>query len=327
VNRRSKPKPNASSGDGSADASKVSFRDLEIFIEFARTEHLGKTAEVLGYSVASIQRAVRALEQHLRIRLVKRSGRRVQLLHSGRVLADHARQVVRSRIAAVDATQRAAGRKVTRLAIGHNFSLGIDLVPQLLSSVLKRLPDTHVVLKSGGTNSLISRVLSGELDAAIVSPPPIEADLEVIPLASEPSVLIVGADDPLVTRGAVDIADLRDRAFVALAEGNGSRQTLFQSCARAGFTPRVSIEVSDMLAVSGVVSAGLAISIIPARLASYASGRVLRVPLIAPGVANHIIALAFLRRALGNPSLLALREISTVYAEMHAPIVAGGATK
>jgi LysR family transcriptional regulator, transcription activator of glutamate synthase operon len=309
------------------DISQVTFRDLEIFLEFSRTEHLGETAEALGYSVASIQRAVRALEERLAVRLVKRSGRRILLLHAGRVLADHASQLIRSRVHAVENVQIAAGRRTSRLVIGHNFSLGLDLVPALVAGVLRTLPDTHVVLQSGSTNTLISQVLSGGLDAAIVSPPPIEPDLEVIGLSGEPTVLVVGARDPLAKRAKVDVAELRERDFVSLSEGTGSRQTLFQVCARAGFTPRVTIEAGDLLAVAGIVAAGLAISIVPSRLAIYEQGRLRHIELAAPAAADRMIALAYLRRARAKPSLAKLREAAVSHMAQTASIIASGATK
>jgi DNA-binding transcriptional LysR family regulator len=98
----------------------VGFHELEIFLEFSRSEHLGAAAEALGYSVSSIQRAVRILEKRLGVPLVQRDGRRVRLLHTGHVLADHAAHVIRARSEAVNAVLVAAGRRQSKLSIGHN---------------------------------------------------------------------------------------------------------------------------------------------------------------------------------------------------------------
>lgn len=312
-------------GGGIEDAPNVSvaeptFRELEIFLHFSRTEHLGDTADELGHSVALIQRAVRALEDRLGVRLVERSGRRLRLLHAGRVLADQAAAVLRLRSQAVDAVQRAAGRKRARLSVGHNFSLGLDLVPQLIAAVLERESDMQVLLRSGTTNDLIADVLSGHLDAAIVSPPPIEPDLEVVMLPSEPSVLIVAASDSLATRSVIDVAELRDRTFVALADETGSRHTMIQACARAGFTPNIAIDTGDMAAIEGIVAAGLAIAVVPARLASYGSPRVVGIELRAPMPAERPLGLAFLRKARARRTIQLLREAAAAYVQNVADV-------
>jgi DNA-binding transcriptional LysR family regulator len=303
--------------------SELTFRDLEIFLLFSRTEHLGDTADALGHSVALIQRAVRSLEQQLGVRLVERQGRRLRLLHAGRVLADQAAIVLRAREHAVHAVKRAAGRTVTRIAVGHNFSLGVDLIPALIADVLAREPDAQVVLQSAPTNDLIANVLSGHLDAAVVSPSPIEPDLEIIPLPSEAPVLIVAANDPLAQRPHVDVADLRERHFVTLLDGSGSRQTTVQMCARAGFTPKVTIETGDMMAIEGMVGAGLVVSIVPARLARHGAGRIVSIPLDAPELVERSISLAYLRKARTRRSITLLREAALAYA---ANIVARDAT-
>ena len=313
---------------GSIDSgAEITFRDLEIFLQFARTEHLGETADALGHSVALIQRAVRTLEQRLGVRLVERHGRRLRLLHAGRVLSDQAAVVLRSRSVAVDAVQHASGRKLTRLTIGHNFSLGLDLVPALVAAVLERDAELQIGLQSGTTNDLIAKLLSGHIDAVVVSPPPIEPDLEVIILPSEPSVLIVGASDPLAGRTSIDMAELRDRRFVTLLDEAGSRQTTLQTCARAGFAPRITIETGDMVAIEGIVAAGLAISIVPSRLARHGHPRIVGIRINAPAPTDRAIGLAFFREARARRSIALLREAATGMAEQSPIIVAPDATK
>jgi DNA-binding transcriptional ArsR family regulator len=101
----------------------LSFHDLEVFLAFAEVEHLGRAAEALDLSVPAVQRTVRALEARLGVPLVRRDGRRVRLLHAGRILADQAARVIRARGDAVDAVLVAAGRERHVLRIGYMYSL------------------------------------------------------------------------------------------------------------------------------------------------------------------------------------------------------------
>jgi DNA-binding transcriptional LysR family regulator len=304
-----------SSSHPPADDRSIDVHDLEIFLEFSRAEHLGQTAEVLGYSIPSVQRAVRSLERRLDVPLVERQGRRIRLLHAGRVLADQAALVLRARAQAVDAVLAAAGRSQTKLRLGHNFSHGIDLAPILIADVLKTHPDTQFYLESGATNEIVAGLLTGALDAALVAPLPIEPDVEVIPMLTEATVLIVGPSDPLSSRTNIDLSEVHDRAFVALADGAGSRTALLQMCARAGFSPKITIEVGDMFAVEGVVAAGIAISIVAARIAEVAIPKIVAIPLTGSVVRNRVVGLAYLRDSKPSPAMRALREAARRRAE------------
>jgi DNA-binding transcriptional LysR family regulator len=288
----------------------VGLRDLEIFLEFSQTEHMGQAAEALGTSVPSIQRAVRVLEVQLGIPLVERDGRRVRLLRAGRVLAEHASRVLRSRADAIEAALAASGRKQMTLRIGHMFSLGLSVVPGYIASVLAQEPGTRVQLRHGPTHALIAALLAGEIDAAFVAPCPNEPDLAVTPLFTEGVLLAVAADDPLASAASVELARLRDRAFIALPQGSGSRYDLVQACARAGFTPKITVEVGDMYTLEGAVGAGLGVSIVPRSMTGHTHPRVVRVPLAETIPTTREVGLVYPRNAPRHGALALLLSLA-----------------
>ncbi|HYZ16998.1 MAG TPA: LysR family transcriptional regulator [Candidatus Acidoferrum sp.] len=284
--------------------------ELEVFVAFARTEHLGRTAESLGRSVSSIQRTVRALELRLGVPLVERDGRRVKLLHAGRVLADHAARVLRARSEAVTAVLAASGPHLS-LRLGHMFSLGLGLVPRIAAAALARDPSAHLLLRHGPTNALVTSLLAGEVDAVLVSPLPLAADLTSVPLFTEPLLAAVAGNDPLAAADAIALGDLRDRPFVALPEGAGSRYDLVQACARAGFTPRIAIEVGDMYTLEGIVGAGLAVSVVPASMRGHTHPALTRVPLREPAETHRRVGLVYVRGTETRRAVAALIDAVT----------------
>lgn len=283
----------------------IEFAELEMFVEFARTEHLGRTAEALGRSVSAVQRAVRALETRLGVSLIERDGRRVRLLDAGRILAEQAARVVRARTEAVSAVREAAGlHPLVRL--GHMFSLGLGVVPTIIADVLAREPSARLSLRHGATNELVTGLLVGELDAVLVSPLPLAADLGSIPLFTESLLLAVAVDDPLAARETVSLRDLRDRAFVALPEGSGSRYDLMHACARAGFIPTIAIEVGDIYTLEGIVGAKLAVSLVPQSMRGHTHPGVARIPLREPVETRRGVGLAYVRGTESRRAVAAL---------------------
>jgi LysR family transcriptional regulator, transcription activator of glutamate synthase operon len=257
----------------------LSFHELEVFLAFAELEHLGRAAEALDLSVPAVQRTVRALEARLGVPLVRRDGRRIRLLHAGRILADQAARVIRARADAVDAVLVAGGRERQVLRVGYMYSLGLRVLPDLIADMLSREPAIRVELRHGATDGLVDALLSGELDAICVAPLPSLAEISVMPLFTEGFRLSVRFDDPLARRARVDLRQVRGRQFAALPEGFGSRRFMLEACARAGFRPDIAFTAGDIFTVEGFVGAGIAVAVLPELIAEHGGGRVVRVPL------------------------------------------------
>lgn len=279
----------------------VDLHALAIFLEFSRHEHLGRAAESLGLSVPAVQRAVRALEATLCIPLVRRDGRRVRLLHAGRILADQAARVLRARDEAIDATLVASGREQRVLRLGYMYSLGLRVVPELVADVVSLEPGTRVELRHGATNELVDALLAGSLDAACVAPLPDEPELETFQLIEERFDLVVPLRDPLARRKRFDLRDARERPFAALREGFGSRRSMSDACARAGFEPRIAYVLDDIFTVEGIVAAGLAVSVLPERMNDHVHPGIVRLPL--RDATRRIVGIAYAKVARGQRAL------------------------
>jgi DNA-binding transcriptional LysR family regulator len=191
------------------------------------------------------------------------------------------------------------------------FSLGLSLVPRVAAAALGRDPTAHLTLRHGPTNALVTALLADELDAALVSPLPLAADLQSAPLFTEPLLAAIAVKDPLAAADSIALGDLRNRPFVALAEGAGSRYDLMQACARAGFTPRIAIEVGDMYTLEGIVGAGLAVSVVPASMRGHTHPAVARLPLHERVETTRQVGLVYVRGTEKRRAVAALIAAAT----------------
>ncbi|MFN2459750.1 MAG: LysR substrate-binding domain-containing protein [Candidatus Velthaea sp.] len=284
----------------------LTLHELRIFLEFSRTEHLGQAADALDLSIAAVQRAIRSLEDRLGVPLFQRDGRRLRLLNAGRILADQAARVLRTRDEAVDAVLLASGRVHDVVRLGYLYSLGVRIIPDLIAKLKSREPQARVELRHGSTADLVGGVLAGELDAACVAPLPEEPDLESVTLFSEPMRLCVAAKDALAAKARVDLRAVRDRPFASLRQGFGTRTFMLEACARAGFRPAIAYEADDIFTIEGLVGAGLAVSILPARMHDHPNPRVAYVALSAEYETQRTVGLAYRRGGKRQRALAAL---------------------
>jgi len=295
-------------------ARQVTFHDLEILLAFSSGEHLGQAARNLGMSTASVQRSIRALEDKLGVVLVERDGRRLRLRRAGWVLAGQAARLLRSRSDAVDEVLAAAGGELVPLRIGHTFSLGIEVVPQIVATFLDRSAGVRVMLRQDAATTIIESLLSGDIDAAFTSIAPVEPDVRVVPLFEEPMLLAVPTGDALATEEAVDLARVGDRRFVAMSEGSSSRGYMMRACARAGFTPRVVMDTDDLFSVTGAVAVGIGLAVLPGRMRDYRHPGVVLIRLIEAVPTRRMVCLAYRRKSGREAYLGVLREVAQQHA-------------
>jgi DNA-binding transcriptional LysR family regulator len=291
-------------------ARRVSFDDLEVFLVFARTEHFGHAAAELGVSVATVQRSVRALERKLGVALVEQAGRRVRLRQSGRVLAREAHAVLRARSDAVDSTLAEAGEPHRLLRIAHTYSLGLGFVPGVLAELLRDRPGLRFRCWQGSATSVVSALLRGDADVAFTSVSPTEPNMVVQPLFTESLLLAVPVDDPLAQRATVDLADVRDRPFVAMEPGSSSRTHLVNACARAGFVPRITVEGNDLFLVESMVGASLGVSVVPEGMNDHRHPRVARLGIGEPSATGRTLFIAYPAGSASHDSTHALARIA-----------------
>jgi LysR family transcriptional regulator, transcription activator of glutamate synthase operon len=291
-------------------AHRVTFDDLEVFLAFARSEHFGHAAAELGVSVATVQRSVRALERKLEVALIEHVGRRVRLRHTGRVLAREAHVVLRARSDAVDTTLAEGGEPYRLLRIAHTYSLGLGFVPTVLAELLRERPELRFRCWQGAATSVASTLLRGDADIAFTSMAPAEPDVIVRPLFTESLLLAVPVDDTLAGRGTVNLADVRERHFVAMEPGSSSRAHMVTACARAGFVPRITVEGNDLFLVESMVGAGLGVSVVPEEMNNHHHPRVARLRIAEPRSVDRTIFVVYPGGSAAHDSVLALAQVA-----------------
>ena len=240
------------------------------FVTVCDAGSLSTAARLLGYSQSAVSRQVATLELEVGALLLDRLPRGVRPTAAGRALLPHARLVVGELGRAREAVRRSAAGDGGVLTLGAVPSATTDLVPRALRLLHEGTAHQRCLLRSGVSADLVERVLTGDLDLAVVTdyPPglPKTPELERTTLVhDEMGVIVPGAHRLAGRRRRVRLAALADEVW---AEDNpGSEQLLVQAAGRAGFEPRVELEAGDLLGKVGLVAAGLAVALVPGLLA------------------------------------------------------------
>jgi len=217
----------------------------------------------LGYTPSAISQHIAALQKETGLTLVQRSGRSIEPTVAGRTVAAHAARVF-ERLAELESvvSDLRAGR-VGTLSVSYFASAGAVWIPPVVAAIAREFPGLRLDLR------LI------ELVGADAGPPDVEIFVDgaesggtkgyrVRALLTEPYLAVVPKNSALADRVQVDLAELRDEAWVDNDVARGAcRQIMLDACSTAGFSPAFHIETQDYPTAIKFVAEGMGITVIP----------------------------------------------------------------
>lgn len=253
----------------------VELRHLRYAIMVAEERHITRAAERLGIQQPPLSQQIRALEAEIGVALFRRLPRGVEPTAAGIAFVNRARDVLAEVDTAIDVARRVGRGEAGRLAIGFTGSAAFHpLVSATIGELRRNVPGLRLSLDEANSSDLVEAVRAGTLDAAFVRiPVPIGEGLTVLHLLDEQMAVALPDDHPLLPRWPVEqplpLSDLSGEEFILYrrASGPGLYDAIIAACRKAGFSPHIAQEASQMIATVSLVSAGLGLSLLPAAMA------------------------------------------------------------
>jgi DNA-binding transcriptional LysR family regulator len=248
----------------------MELRHLRYFVAVAEALHFRRAAEKLGIQQPPLSMQIRQLEAEIGAPLLRRAQRRVELTDAGRSFLEDARAILAQAQAAAGRARRAAQGELGRLRVGMiNSAPFHPLILRILREYRERHPAVSMTLEEASTPELAERIRTQTLDLAFVRPLLDETPgLASEHLFDEPLVLALPHHHPLARRKKVALAALSLEPFVLFSRpvGSGLYDQIVSACHRAGFSPRVTQEASQVTSIVNLVAAGLGVSVVPSSM-------------------------------------------------------------
>jgi DNA-binding transcriptional LysR family regulator len=237
-------------------------------------------AETLHMSPSTVSQQLAVLESETRTTLLERSGRRVRLTRTGLVLARRGREIL-AHIAEVEAELRALNDEpIGTVRLGVFQSAIHTLAVPATTRLAESHPHLRVELVEYEPHESAPALRAGEVDVIVTTTDhgelPWDQDLELVPLGTDPVVLVLPAAHPLTRRKVVNLAACADETWACDRPGSYMAGLTARLCRDAGFEPRVACRFSNYLLLLHHVEAGLAVALLPALAVSTAHAVVTR---------------------------------------------------
>lgn len=237
----------------------MTIRLLRTLVAVADARTFSAAAEVVHVTHAAISQQMQALEADLGLVLFDRSKRTPELTPVAHEIVKKARAIIADYDNLVPSVM-ADGGLSGDLALGVLRTTLTGLTPQAMAALKEKYPQVGLRIRPGLTSNMMTDIIRGTLDAAIVTKPhAMPADIVFHELAIEPMQLITAPDetndDPSVL--------LTSRPFIRF-DRNAVLGTLIDNWITAKrFNVSETMELDSPEAIASMVRANLGVSIVP----------------------------------------------------------------
>lgn len=245
----------------------MEIRTLKYILSLA--EHGSFTAAARAHFVTqpAVSIALKKLEQELGQRLYSIEGRSVVFTPEGETLLDYARRIVDLEGELLGRMSDLGGLRRGRVTIGTIDAASIYVLPNAFSRFHDSYPGIEIKLEISSTLPLVERLRRGDLDLVVGTIPLVRVEgLDIIPIYSEPLLVIAPASHPLANVSYVDPASLSAQSFIFFHEGSVTRTIVEKAFEESGIAPLVTMAIDSPEAIKNLVSSGLGMSVLPERI-------------------------------------------------------------
>jgi len=237
--------------------------ELHSFVVLAGELHFGRASKRLFVSQPALSKQIRKLEEKVGGPLFTRTRRKVEITEAGRVLLSGAEKVLQNAEAALSLAKDAAAGRAGTLRIGFGIASVSELLPRTILRFRKTYSQVELKMRDMSTPAQIAALGEGNIDIGIVRLPIFHAELDSWPLFHERLVLATSRSLPYHRRHG--LAALRDQPFVFFPRATSAtlHDHVLGLCRRAGFTPMIVQEASELFTILNLVRAGLGVSLVP----------------------------------------------------------------
>ena len=237
----------------------MDLRSIRYFVQIADLGSITRASQHLGIAQPALSRHVRSIEEELGTQLLVRLPRGVRLTGAGLQFLDHCRRIVRELARAREELRTSAEVPKGRVILGLSPTTGPMLLPGVMERVRRQCPQVALKVVEGFSSQLYDSLLTGRVDLAVLTSPEPTRALRLLPLISEPIVVLA----PPEPRGARRFYTLPELSRTPVITTEAIRSIVDEQLARYGSRLNVTAEVDAVEAIRRLLLRGIGPAVMP----------------------------------------------------------------
>ena len=235
----------------------ISAKQLRYFLAVAKHKNFQKAADECAISQPALSMKIKELEGTLG-QLIERGSKKFYLTQTGQALINKAETIIQS----FDDLKHLVGKEgnINHLSIGAIPTVAPYLLPKVLKTITKQYKDIIIEPKEAVTEKLVSYLISGKIDLAILALPTYEPLLSEATLFEEEFLLIRHMND--ANKPVPNNKELTNMKLLLLEEGHCLRSQTLSFC-KISSVPKNIMEGTTLTTLVQMVSSGIGVTLIP----------------------------------------------------------------
>ena len=247
----------------------ISLKQITYILAVEKTLHFKKAAELCSVSQSALSTAITEMERQLGFLIFERDNKKVLITPIGAQCLEKAHNI---KLQMNDLYQLGQALKAPLsypMSIGTIPTIGPYLLPQVLPDVRQKYPDFQLQIIEEQSHVLVSKVKSGELDAAILALPFGLEGLLAFEFWEEDFYWVTHKDDELaqqkeITRNEITSAELKQSRLMLLKDGHCLKEHALAACKLPSNETDSSLASTSLNMLVQMVAGHMGTTLVPA---------------------------------------------------------------
>jgi DNA-binding transcriptional LysR family regulator len=243
----------------------LQLQQISYFVAICEEGNLTRAAARLFMAQPSLSEQIRKLEHELGVPLFTRLPRRLVLTPAGEIFRVHAETILNEVELLKTQIGENSAQSGSEIRIGVLPSLGSQLFPNVIAELRRTFPSVYITLREENSSLSLQHLLAErELDVGVIRlGGRLASHLAASFFLRERLVALIPPDHPLARTGEISLHELVEEPFLTLKVGYGLRELMLNVLNEAGVTPNITVEVSQLEFLIGLVEAGMGVTVLP----------------------------------------------------------------
>jgi DNA-binding transcriptional LysR family regulator len=241
----------------------VELHQLECFVLVLEEGGFKRATARLQVTQPALSYQIKQLEEELGVQLFHRRPGGITPTEAGRILLQHAHQVINAVQEAHHAVRELSDGVTGEIRIGTINSVGTYFLPQVLWEIRAKHPMVRPKLLYRNSDELLEALLGNKLDVAMVADPHPDRRLRYETVVEESVSLVSSPSHPFFGRERVEPAELKGVRFVSLSTQTPTGALIRRYLDRLGVTVEPVVSTDNVETVKRMVEAGMGVAFLP----------------------------------------------------------------
>ena len=268
---------------------------LKLYCDVVRLRSFSRGAAANGVSQSAASQSIQQLENELDLALLDRSRRPLEPTAEGLAFFEACRTLIQGFEKAKGDLQASRQRVEGTVRVAAIYSVGLHDMSRHMQPFMSAHPHAKILLECLHPHKVVEAVLNDEADLGVLSYPTATRAMEILPLRSEPMVLVAHPTHRLARRRSLTATELNGEKFVAFDHDLAIRKAIDRALKAHGIKVDVVMEFDNVETIKQAIGINAGLTILPRPTVTKELGMrtIVTLPMAFPGLVRPI---AIIRR-------------------------------